>query len=68
MNNKKNDRHTSEAYEKVVEHFHGNRMKADNWFHAENKFLGNKSPMKMIGENRADELNRFVDEKMRGRK
>lgn len=62
-----NDTHTKEAYEKVFDHFKGDKKKTNEWFAAPNKDLG-QSPLKIIGAKRGDHLNRYVDEKFRGRK
>lgn len=59
--NLKNDKRTQEAYEKLVDKFHGDQRKASDYMHQPQRELGGKSPMTMIGEHRTDELNRHID-------
>ncbi len=66
--NRDNDAHTKTAYEKVVDHFHGDKGKANEWFGEPHKRLDGKSPLNMIGNMRAGELDKYVDETLRGRK
>lgn len=66
-NNKENDRQTRTSYEKVIDHFKGDVDKANEWFHEPKRELHGRSPMNMIGNMRARDLNRFIDERLRNK-
>ncbi|MHB9161410.1 MAG: antitoxin Xre/MbcA/ParS toxin-binding domain-containing protein [Nitrosotalea sp.] len=58
--NIKNDRETMKAYEKVLDKTN-DRDKANQFMYEPNKALGGKSPLQIIGEGKAKELNRQID-------
>lgn len=60
--NLKNDKQTQEAYEKLVDKFHGDQHRANDFMHSPNPELGGKSPLTMVGEYNTDALNRFIDQ------
>jgi uncharacterized protein (DUF2384 family) len=66
--NRRNDQSTQTAYEKVIEHFHGDKSQANEWFSQPHRKLDGKSPLNMIGNMRADQLNNYVDAALRGKK
>jgi hypothetical protein len=64
---KEADRQTMEAYSKVVDHFGGDAKKANEWFGKPNLQL-KSSPINMVGQGKARELNQYIDARLRGKK
>lgn len=59
--NIQNDHGTREAYEKLVDKFHGDQHRANDFMHTPNQELGGRSPLSMVGDHRTAELNGFID-------